>query len=66
MKKKGKFYKSKGQHNDTTTILCTESTMHETRFSGVCVVNGNNSHVGEYSEHWNEHYFCIETILTIQ
>ncbi len=72
--KKGIFYKRPDKDrfdviDDSTVILCTESTNKES-FTGVCVEKGNNSHVGQYSEHWTSNIFTqqvhIETYPLIE
>ncbi len=62
--KKGKFYKS-SYPGDTAIILCTDSSSDDHDFSGVCVVEGNNAKVGDYSYRWTASFFYNEIKLSI-
>ena len=54
-KKRAKYYQST-YPGDEGIILCTESS-DEYVFSGVCVRNGNNLKVGDYSTNWTSSMF---------
>jgi len=60
MRKRGKFYQSKGDHGCKGVILCTESDIVNSFFKGVCVKKGNNIFVGQQSKHWTKSVFNIE------